>query len=143
MHNLPIPKKQPNSEHQTEPLQISANFDIMEGHDFEYFCADILRKNGFTNVQVTQGSGDYGIDILAKKDDIKYAIQCKCYSGNIGNGAVQEAHSGKDIYNCDVGVVMTNRYFTKSAIETAQAHKIKLWDRDKLLEFIRNAEQTK
>lgn len=123
-----------------QPTQ-SFDFDNMEGHQFEYFCADLLRKNGFINVEVTQGSGDYGIDVLAEKDEIKYAIQCKCYSKNISNTAVQEAHSGKDIYNCDVGVVMTNRYFTKSAIETAKKHKIKLWNRDKLLKFIENTSQ--
>ncbi|MDD3142074.1 MAG: restriction endonuclease [Lachnospiraceae bacterium] len=38
----------------------------MEGHEFEYFCADLLRKKGFIAVEVTKVSGDYGIDILAK-----------------------------------------------------------------------------
>ena len=36
-------------------------FDEMEGHDFEYFCAELLQKHGFLDVQVTKGSGDYGI----------------------------------------------------------------------------------
>lgn len=31
--------------------------DEMEGHDFEYYCAGILKKNGFENVEVTKGSG--------------------------------------------------------------------------------------
>ena len=39
--------------------------DEMEGHDFEYYCADLLRKDGFSNVEVTKGSGDFGVDILA------------------------------------------------------------------------------
>ena len=34
--------------------------DNMEGHDFEYFCADLLKDRGFLDVQVTKGSGDYG-----------------------------------------------------------------------------------
>ena len=71
------------------------DFDSMDGHEFEYFCADLLRKNNFGNVEVTQGSGDHGIDILAEKDGITYAIQCKCYSKDIGNAAVQQAHTGK------------------------------------------------
>ncbi len=112
------------------------DFDNMEGHDFEYFCADILRKNGFNNVEVTQGSGDHGIDILAEKDDITYAIQCKCYSSNIGNAAVQQAHTGKSLYHRDVAVVMTNQYFTQQAQEEAVSLGVKLWDRDKLNEFI-------
>ena len=51
--------------------------NTMDGHDFEYFCADLLRKNGFDKVEVTKGSGDQGIDIIAFKDGIKYGIQCK------------------------------------------------------------------
>lgn len=111
-------------------------FDYMEGHDFEYFCADILKKNGFENVEVTQGSGDHGIDILAEKDGITYAIQCKCYSSNIGNAAVQQAHTGKSIYHKDIAVVLTNRYFTAQAIEEAKVLGVKLWDRDKLNSMI-------
>lgn len=111
------------------------NFDKMDGHDFEYYCANILRKNGFKNVEVTQGSKDHGVDILAEKDDITYAIQCKCYSSNIGNSAIQQAHTGKYIYKKDVAVVMTNQYFTKQAIEEAMQIGVKLWDRDKLNEL--------
>ena len=46
------------------------NFDIMEGHEFEYFCAGLLKKNGYENISVTQGSGDQGIDIIAYRDGI-------------------------------------------------------------------------
>jgi len=114
------------------------DIDNMEGHDFEYFCADILRKNGFENVEVTQGSGDHGIDILAEKHDITYAIQCKCYSSDVGNAAVQQAHTGKSIYKKDIAVVLTNRYFTAQAKEEAAVLGVKLWDRDKLNEMIGN-----
>ncbi|MCM1327273.1 MAG: restriction endonuclease [Lachnoclostridium sp.] len=108
----------------------------MSGNEFEHFCADVLKENGFKNVEVTQGSGDHGIDILAEKDGISYAIQCKCYSSNIGNSAVQQAHTGKSLYHKDVAVVLTNRYFTPQAVEEAQALGVKLWDRDKLNEMI-------
>ena len=114
-------------------------YDYMEGHDFEYFCADILRKNGFSDVEVTQGSGDHGIDITAIKDEISYAIQCKCYSSNIGNAAVQQAHTGKSIYHKDIAAVLTNRYFTQQAKDEADALSVKLWDRDKLNELIEKA----
>ena len=118
---------------------ITRNFDDMDGHQFERFCSDILRKNGFENVEVTQGSGDHGIDILAEKEDITYAIQCKCYSSDIGNAAVQQAHTGKSIYHKDIAVVLTNRYFTAQAKEEAAALGVKLWDRDKLNSMIEKA----
>lgn len=112
------------------------NIDQIDGHTFEAFCADVLRKNGFEEVVVTQGSGDQGIDILAWRDGIKYGIQCKCYSSEVGNKAVQEAFAGKTYYQCHVGIVLTNSYFTRSAKELARTNSIVLWDRDKLLSMI-------
>lgn len=110
--------------------------DGMDGHEFEHWCAELLKKNGFTDVEVTKGSGDQGVDVLAVKDGIRYAIQCKCYSSNLGNGPVQEVHAGKALYHCQVGVVMTNQHFTTGARELADATGVLLWDRDKLEEML-------
>jgi restriction system protein len=111
-------------------LSLWDNIDFMDGHRFEYWCADVLRKIGFCNVEVTRGSGDQGVDVLAEKDGVKYAIQCKCYTSDLGNKPVQEVNTGKAIYRCQVGVVMTNRYFTQGAKDAAEATGILLWDRD-------------
>ncbi len=108
-----------------KPLPI----DEMEGHDFEYYCADVLKDMGFLDVQVTRGSGDFGADILAEKDGVTYAVQCKCYDKPIGVKAIQEVYAGRDYYDRMVGVVMTNQYFTQPAVELAQKLNIMLWDR--------------
>ena len=106
-----------------------SEMDDMEGHEFEYFCADLLKDNGFAEVEVTRGSGDYGVDILAEKDGITYAVQCKCHMDPIGIRAVQEVYAGRDYYDRMVGVVMTNQYFTSAAVHAAEKLKILLWDR--------------
>lgn len=112
------------------------SIDSMEGHAFEYWCAEILRKRGFSDVEVTPGSGDQGVDVLASKDGIKYAIQCKCYSSNLGNTPIQEVTAGKSFYHCHVSVVMTNRYFTPKAKELADATGTLLWDRDWIIDCL-------
>ena len=106
-----------------------SDLDLMEGHDFEYFCADLLKQKGFLDVEVTKGSGDYRVDILAEKDGITYAVQCKCYNAPIGIRAVQEIYAGRDYYDRMVGVVMSNQYFTSAAVDAAKKLKILLWDR--------------
>ena len=106
------------------------SIDLMEGHAFEQWCAEALRNSGFVDVEVTPGSGDQGVDVLARKDGIKYAIQCKCYSSNLGNTPIQEVNAGKFFYHCHVGAVMTNQYFTPKARELAEATGTLLWDRD-------------
>lgn len=117
--------------------RLPSDMDMMEGHEFEFFCAELLKKNGFLEVEVTRGSRDYGVDILAQKEGVTYAIQCKCYNTPIGIKAIQEAYAGRDYYDCMVGVVMTNQYFTTPAVEVAKKLKILMWDRgylDSMLE---------
>lgn len=103
--------------------------DEMEGHDFEYYCADLLEKQGFLEVEVTRGSGDFGVDILAEKEGVTYAVQCKRYNGPVGVDAVLRTYAGRDYYGCMVGAVMTNQYFTAPAVEAAKKLHILLWDR--------------
>ena len=117
------------------------DFDKTDGEAFEYFCADLLRANGFTNVELTKKTGDLGVDILAEKEQITYAVQCKCHASNIGNQAVRDVYSGKECYHCMIGAVMTNRFFTKAAVRLATEHNILVWDREYLFQLIKNAEK--
>lgn len=111
----------------------------MSGPEFEERCAELLRKNGFINVIVTKKSGDHGADVLAEKDGISYAIQCKYYSSTVGNSAVQEAFYAKAFYGKDIAVVMTNSYFTRPAQEEAAKIHVKLWDKDTLRSLLKSS----
>lgn len=121
------------------PNEKTIDFDSMTGLEFEGFCAEILEKNGYDNVSVTRGSGDQGVDIIAYRDGVKYGFQCKCYTADIGNKAVQEIYAGKTYYQCHVGIVLTNRHFTPATIDLAKKNGIVLWDRSELLELIEKA----
>lgn len=128
-----------------EPKRIDMNsklldIDAMEGHDFENWCADALRNSGFSNVSVTPGSGDQGVDVLAEKDGVKYAVQCKRYSSDLGNTPVQEVYLGKAFYKCHVGVVLTNQHFTTGAKEAAEASGVLLWDREWIKHYLSTRE---
>lgn len=121
--------------YQLQPL-LSVKMDDLTGKEFEKYCADILRNIGYSNVRLTPGSGDYGIDILAEKDELTFGFQCKCYSNNIGVKAVQEVSSGSIYYNCDRAVVITNNYFTPAAINMAKRIGVILWNRNELKKLI-------
>lgn len=117
----------------TQPRYSLRDIDAMEGHRFEYAVADILRGNGYRNVKVTQGSGDYGVDVIATNSQgSKTAIQCKRFQGSVGVKAVQEVYSGMSYYNCSYGMVVTNSTFTKQAVELANKNGIILVDRNGL-----------
>ncbi len=110
--------------------------DEIDGLEFEEYIKDLLERLGYKNVIKTPASGDFGIDVIAEKDNIKYGIQCKNYKEQLSNKCVQEAYSGKKYYKCHVGVVVTNSYFSPHAKEQAKSTGIILWDRDKLISMI-------
>ncbi len=107
--------------------------DEMTGTEFEVLVANLFHSMRFS-VQITKSTGDQGIDVIAEKNGIKYGIQAKCYSGSVGNSAIQEAVAGKQFYGLDKVFVVTNNKFTKSAIKLAQSNDVVLWDRNILTE---------
>ena len=116
---------------------LSFNFDEMSGTEFEQACVEVLSVNGFTDLQTTKASGDFGVDILGEFDGERYAIQCKRYSKNVGVKALQQVESGCHYYKCDKAAVMTNTYFTEAALELARSNNIILWDRSALVQMLK------
>ena len=96
-----------------------------DGFEFEFWVADNLKKFGW-DAKATAGAGDQGVDVIAVKNDIKVGIQCKLYSGSVGNKAVQEIIAARDYFDLDFAAVLTNADYTKSAKELALKSKVKL-----------------
>jgi len=112
------------------------------GYAFERYVVDVLIKCGY-NAYKTPSTQDFGGDVIAEKDGVKYAIQCKYSADSIGIKACQEALAGKEYYKCDKAVVLTNSEFTNKAVEFAKATTIELWDYKHLQDFIKLAENSK
>lgn len=108
--------------------------DNMDPYKFEYLTKLLLEKLNYENVIVTNDSKDYGIDVIAEQDGIKYGFQCKLYSGNVGVSAIQQTYAGIQHYDCNIGIVITNSLFTKQAQKQADETNIILWDRNKLID---------
>ena len=112
--------------------------DGLNGYDFETLVGAILQNCGF-KCEVTRKSKDNGADIIAEKRGIKMVIQAKLYyKHNGGNKGVQEVYTAKNMFCGQVAVVVTNSYFSKSAIETAAKCDVVLIDRDMLGKLIKN-----
>ena len=117
--------------------------DLMEGHEFEHWCANALEDLGFVYVRVTPSSGDHGVDVLAEKDGVKYAVQCKRYSSDLGNSPIQEVFAGKNMYGCHVGAVITNQHFTSGAKQLANVTGVLLWDRSWIKSYLERKSKKK
>lgn len=103
-----------------------------KGIDFERTCARLLEAGGFA-VRTTPTSGDYGADLIAEKDDLGYAIQCKDTSKPVGVKAVQEAIGARRHYSVDYAVVCASAGFTDAAVELATSNKVVLCNADQLV----------
>lgn len=112
------------------------DLDAIDGIDFERLTCDILVANGFEMAENTPASADFGVDVLARKDGITYAIQCKRYQESVGIEAVQQIYAGRAYYECHVAMVLSNQYFTTSARKLADKIGVVLWDRDMLEELL-------
>lgn len=109
-----------------------------DGSQFEVEVANIMNANGFENVEVTKHSNDFGADITAEKDGIKYVVQCKNYSSAVGVDAVQEIYAAKVHYRAHIAIVAANSVFTKAATILAQESGVLLWDCEKLESMRKN-----
>lgn len=117
------------SEKKVERTYTIEDVDLLNGIEFEQFISTLFVRLGFKTA-VTKSTKDQGVDIIAEKDKIKYAIQTKCYANTVSNSAIQEVVAGLSFYQCDKAVVVTNSFFTDSAIELAKANGVILWDRN-------------
>lgn len=100
---------------------------LMDGIDFEYFCADLLLIDGFKNIEVTKASADNGADIVATKNNKKYIFQCKCVTHTCSNKAVQEIISANTIYKADKMAVICNTNFSDHARALAHTNHVDLY----------------
>ncbi len=112
------------------------DLDDISGTDFEMLTCDILASNGFDIAESTQATADFGVDVLARRNGISYAIQCKRYQSPVGIEAVQQVYAGRAYYECHVAVVLTNQYFTANAKKLADKLGVVLWDRDMLEQML-------
>lgn len=100
----------------------------MDGFQFEEYVAGLLMKNGYANVQVTQKTQDFGADITAENQGVRYVIQCKYYTSQVGVEAVQQIYAAKIHYDAHIAVVATNSVYTRAAKILAEELNVVLWD---------------
>lgn len=125
-------KKMLENKNEKEVTISIADIDLMSGFEFEELVSTLFTKMGF-QTEVTKHTGDFGVDVIAEKDEMRIGIQAKCYSKAVTNSAIQEITAGMKYYDCQKGIVVTNSNFTNSAIKLAVLNSIQLWDR-KVLE---------
>lgn len=120
-----------------EPWNVTVYMDYvcdMDPWQFEYLCAEALRKTGFQQAGVTPGSGDHGVDVIAIKDGERWAVQCKRYTPprRVGEDVVKKLYEGAQVWHCTRAAILTTTFYTPQAQFVAPSYGVELWDRFQL-----------
>ena len=117
----------------------------MPSDAFERLCQRVLREHGFTEVKVTGGPGDEGIDgmgvLRVGLVSFQVAFQCKRYEGAVGPGHIRDFR-GAMTGRADKGLVLTTGYFSHSAEREAVRNGvpvIDLIDGEELCQLLKDA----
>lgn len=96
------------------------DFETMSGAMFEIFCQETLQNTGWSVVR-KGGTGDQGVDLIAKREGVVVAIQCKRYSKPVGNKAVQEVEAGRQFEQAHRAAVVSTADYTPAARQLASS----------------------
>ena len=115
----------------------------MKPKEFEEYISELFLKLGY-KTEVTGGSYDQGIDVIAEKDGLKHYIQCKKFVGReVGVGPLRDFYGAiaNRLAN-GKGYFITTNKFTLEAERFAEDKPIELIDSFKLLKYIRLVEKS-
>lgn len=116
----------------------------LDPYEFEHAVAAVLRGVGWTDVEVTKGSGDRGIDVVGiDRDGWRTVVQCKRYSYSpVGGPDVRNLAGARAEHGADRAMLVTTATFTKQAYEAAERTQIELMDGEQLVLLARTIDAT-
>lgn len=109
--------------------------DKMSGEQFEEFLLAHFKNLGYKGY-TTPVTNDYGADLVIEKDKKRIVVQAKRWQGRVKIEAVQQIVAAIQYYKANRGMVVTNSFFTKNAIQLAKSNNIELWDRNRLIKIM-------
>lgn len=112
-------------------------FSNFTPQDFEDFVVQLFVDNSYS-VQQTKYSGDFGVDLIAKKSSKSLAVQVKRYQKNnkVSVKDINQIFGGKEYYNCEDALIITTSSFTKPAMKLANKNNVDLWDWDIFQKYV-------
>ncbi|MFF2187883.1 restriction endonuclease [Streptomyces sp. NPDC058155] len=113
-----------------------AEVDAMSWQEFERYVADLCRRDGCTDVEVSGRSGDLGADVTGTlPDGRRLVVQCKHYAPHrsVPSGDMQKFVGTAWLHHkADVAVFAATCPFSRAALALAVQHGILAVHRDLL-----------
>ncbi|MBM5458841.1 restriction endonuclease [Pseudomonas sp. P66] len=110
--------------------------------EFELLVGEALRRRGYSVQETGQQGPDGGFDLVARKDNEDYLVQCKHWRANrVGVPVVRELYGAMAAEGAVGGYVVTSGTFTREAQDFASGRNLKLVDGVGLKKWIDEAQK--
>ena len=108
---------------------MAIDFTTMDGYQFEDYISSLFRRLGF-EVEATSYSNDGGVDLVATFNQPifsgKYIIQCKNWTGPVGQPEVRDLYGVVMDQRANKGILITPSDYTQQAYDFAKGKNIEL-----------------
>lgn len=106
--------------------------DQMNEVEFEKYLKRLFERHGYV---VKIRKAELGANLLVRKGTNKYVVLTKCCQKNIGKVDIQQVIPTIKQLNVTGALVVTNQYYTKSAVRLAESKLVVIIDRDQLIKM--------
>lgn len=108
---------------------LKVRFQGISPYDFEDFLGKLFKDNGYS-IRPTKYAGDYGADIVLKKDGLLTVVQVKRYHQDhkVGVQDVNQVIGAAKYYKADQIMVVTTSKLTEPAMELCRKANVYAWD---------------
>mgnify|MGYP000869672451 CR=1 FL=1 len=108
---------------------------------FEKLIKDLFEAYGY-QADLSGGNADHGVDVIVSGDeDDKWVVQCKRYSGSVGEPIVRDLYGTMLHEEAQRAYLITTGTFTAQAKEWALGKPIVLYDGESLIKLIRRTQK--
>ena len=109
------------------------DISMLEGTAFEMLIKKLLEADGYTDVVNTGGSGDLGVDLLAKKSSESgkietYLFQCKRWAADVGSEPMQRLVAERLRRNANIAICVTTSDFTRDGKLISKEQDVGMWN---------------
>jgi hypothetical protein len=118
-------------------MDMRNNFAGLTPRQFEKLVAELFAQMGYETT-LTPKTADYGVDVIAKKNEDTIAIQVKKYSKGrkVGNRDIQRLLGSMYQCNANKAIFVTSSEFTTPAYLQASKAPAELWNYETLCQII-------